>query len=281
MPVAIVTDASVDLPREAAAAEGIFLAPLHYEIDGRRYTSWEQTPEEFYAALDGSSATVGGVDAEDFDETLRAAAASHEQILCVCQSFGSSFTYVAAQVAARQVAHDTGATIHIINTGRSSAAQAAIALAASRLAEDASDADELLARVEELSPRAETFLISTAVDQLERAGQLSLVSTQSGVGRLREGVPLFRVRDQLRAVSLERDAEGAERALVERVAAVVGDDDAILVATHAGAPEAAARLAEAIGDRIAVREQTVSELGPPIGALLGRGAYGVGVVAVR
>ena len=280
MPVAIVTDASVDLPREEAAATGIFLAPLHYEIDGTRHASWEQSAEALYDALDSTSATISGVDSEDFEAAFRSAAASHEQILCICQSFGSSFTYVAAQVAARQVAHDAGVEIRIINTGRSSAAQAAIVLAAARVADDTADADALLATVEELAPRAETFVISSSVDQLERAGQLSLVSTQSGVGRLDEGVPLYRVRDQVRAVTLEHDEAAAEAALVDRVAAVIGDDAAILVATHAMAPEAAARLAAAIADRVTVREQTTTELGPTIGAQLGRGTYGVGVVAV-
>ena len=281
MPVAIVSDASIDLPREEAAAAGIFLAPLHYEIGGMRYGSWYQTPEAFYDALNGTNATVSGVESEDFDAAFRSAAASHEQILCICQSFGSSFTYVAAQVAARQVTHDTGAEIRIVNTGRSSAAQAAIALAAAGVADAAADADALLATVEELAPRAETFLIASSVDQLERAGQLSLVSTQSGVGRLDEGAPLYRVRDQVRVVSLENDEASAEAALVDRVATVVAGDEAMLVATHADAPEAASRLAEAIAGRVTVRHQITTELGPAIGSLLGRGAYGVGVVAVH
>ncbi len=281
MPVAIVSDASIDLPREEAAAAGIFLALLHYEIGGMRYGSWDQTPEAFYDALNGTNATVSGVESEDFDAAFRSAAASHEQILCICQSFGSSFTCVAAQVAARQVTHDTGAEIRIVNTGRSSAAQAAIALAAAGVADAAADADALLATVEELAPRAETFLIASSVDQLERAGQLSLVSTQSGVGRLDEGAPLYRVRDQVRAVSLENDEASAEAALVDRVATVVAGDEAMLVATHADAPEAASRLAEAIAGRVTVRHQITTELGPAIGSLLGRGAYGVGVVAVH
>lgn len=280
MPVAIVTDASIDLPPDEAAAAGIFLAPLHYELGGHRFASWEQTPEAFYDALDGSTATISGVDSEDFDAAFRTAAASHEQILCVCQSFGSSFTYVAAQVAAREVAHDTGAIIRIINTGRSSAAQAAITIAAAAVADTVDDADALLATVEELAPRAETFLIAPSVDQLERAGQLSIVGTQSGVGRLDEGVPLYRVRDRLRAVSLEDDAAAAEAELIERVAAVVGDDESIIVATHAGDADAAGRVAEAISGRIRVRRQLTTDLGPMIGTLLGRGAYGVGVVAV-
>jgi DegV family protein with EDD domain len=280
MPVAIVTDASIDLPPDEAAASGIFLAPLHYELGGQRHASWEQTPEAFYDALEGTTATISGVDSEDFEAAFRTAAASHEQILCVCQSFGSSFTYVAAQVAARDVAHETGVTIRIVNTGRSSAAQAAITVAAAEAAGAASDADALLATVEQLAPRAETFLIAPAVDQLERAGQLSIVGTQSGVGRLEEGVPLYRVRDRLRAINLADDRAAAEAALVEQAATVAGDDEAIVVATHAGAPEAAARIAEAVANRVGVRRQLTTDLGPMIGALLGRGTYGVGLVAV-
>jgi len=51
---------------------------------------------------------------------------------------------------------------------------------------------------------------------------------------------------------------------------------AILVVTHALAPEAAERLRQKASERLAVDEIHVTELGPTVGGLLGAGAWGLG-----
>ena len=197
-------------------------------------------------------------------------------MICICQSFGSSFTYVAAQVASRRVADETETPIRVINSGRSTAAQSAITIVAARAAQGDASADKVVRVIEATAPRAEAFAIALSADQLDRAGQLRAVTTQSGVGALDGGVPLFRVRDRLRALAVADDAGTAEQQLLERAEQVAGGDAVTLVVTHARAPEAAERLRAAAEGRLKVTATVVTEMGPTLGSLLGAGAYGLG-----
>ena len=165
--VAVVTDTSIDLSPQQAAELGVILAPISYELAGQRFQSGEQSAQEFFAALDaGATATLSGVDPSAFEQAFREAAQDHDELVCICQSFGSSFTYVAAQVAALKVSEEAETPIRIINSGRSTAAQAAITVAASRAASSAESADEVLRVVEAVSPQAETFAIDATLDAL-------------------------------------------------------------------------------------------------------------------
>ena len=275
--VAIVTDSSIDLSPGQASGVGAFLAPISYELGGQRYQSGQQTAAEFFDALKaGSAAALSGVDADDFERSFSEAAEGADELICICQSFGSSFTYVAAQVASRRVADDTGTPIRIINSGRSTAAQAAITIVAGRAAQRDATADEVMRVIEATTPRSESFAIAPSVDQLDRAGQLQAVTTQSGVGSLEHAVPLFRVRDRLRALAVADDAGAAELDLLERAERVAAGDAVTLVVTHALAPEAAEGLRAAAEARLKVSETVVTEMGPTLGSLLGAGAYGLG-----
>ena len=280
--VAVVTDISIDLSPQQAAELGVILAPISYELAGQRFQSGEQSAQEFFAALDaGATATLSGVDPGAFEQAFREAAQDHDELVCICQSFGSSFTYVAAQVAALKVSEEAETPIRIINSGRSTAAQAAITVAASRAASSAESADEVLRVVEAVAPQAETFAVAASLDQLERSGQLQAVASQSGIGSLDDGVPVFRVRDRLRALLLADDAIEGERALLERAEQAAGGAPVTLVVTHAGVPEAAERLRSAAEQRLKVSEAFVTAMGPTLGSLLGAGAYGLGFAAAQ
>jgi DegV family protein with EDD domain len=271
--VSIVTDASVDLAPEQAAGLGIALAPITYTVDGHRYVTGEQPLPALYDAIaGGGDVQVIGVEPGDFEGAFRGASEAADEIVCVCQSFGSTFTYVAAEVAARRVS----AGVRIINTGRSGAAQAALAIAAARAARDGADAARVVALIENAATRADTYVVSAGLEQLQRSGALAAIRAQSSVGRIEDGVPLLRARGRLTAVALLDDAAAAESALVDRVADAATGGEAVLVVTHARAPEAAERLHKALTGRLRVEESVVTEMGPVLTALLGPGAYGAG-----
>jgi DegV family protein with EDD domain len=276
--VAIVTDASVDLSPEQAAEAGAIIAPLTYELGGERLLTGSQSAAQFFAALQThGEAAIAGVEADDFEAAFRQVVEGDDEVICICQSFGSSFTYVAAQVGSQRVQADSKLTVRIVNTGRSTAAQAAITLIAAAGAKAGQSMAEVLAGIERASTQAETFVIAPSVDQLDRAGQLKIVTSQSGVGPLEPGAPLFRVRDRLTAVAVADDSAGAESDLLDRAEQLADGSPVTLVVTHAQAPEAAQRLTAAAEQRLTVREAIVTEIGPTLGALLGPGAYGLGL----
>ena len=279
MSVAIVCDSSVDLSSELVAERGLRTAPVGYSLGATYYSQGEQSHAEFYDALGRAERlTLNGVTSEDWESVfLEAAAATDEPVICLCQAFGSSSpSFDAAEFASRRIEHLHEYTVRIHQTPRSTAAQAAIAIALARVAQAGGDLGAVERALDEVTSSADIFMIAPDVDGLERAGELSAVQSQSGIGPLDVGVPVFRARDRIKAVDLADDEEEAEQRLLERAAEVLGDQPAILVVTHALAPDAAERLREKAFARLNVDELHVTELGPTVGGLLGAGAWGLG-----
>ncbi len=279
MSVAIVCDSSVDLPAALLAERGLRTAPVGYSLGAVHYKQGEQTSADFYDAVAGGARlTLTGVTSEDWEAVIQEAGGDvDEGVICLCQAFGSSSpSFDAAEYASRRLEHFQQLDVRIHQTPRSTAGQAAIALAVARVAQTGADRAAVDHALDEVSFSADIFMLAPDVDGLDRAGELSAVQSASGIGSLDFGVPVFRARDRIKAVELADDAEQAEDSLLEHAARILDGQPAILVVTHALAPEAAARLQEKAAAQLNVDELHVSELGPTVGGLLGAGAWGLG-----
>lgn len=279
MSVAIVCDSSVDLPEALLAERGLRAAPVGYALGASYYRQGEQSAAEFYAAVGrGERLTLSGVATEDWEALFEAVGKDvDEGVLCLCQAFGSSSpSFDAAEFAQRRVAHFHEIEVRVHQTPRSTAGQAAIVLALAHVAQAGGSRAEVEAALDAISAGADVFMLAPDVDGLERAGELAAVESASGIGPLDFGVPVFRARDRIKAVSLEDDAEAAEDALLELASAALDGDEAIVVVTHAQSPDAAARLRDKAEARLSCVELHVTELGPTVGGLLGAGAWGLG-----
>lgn len=279
MSVAIVCDSSVDLSDEALEQSGLRTAPVGYSLGSGIYLQGEQTHQEFYDALvGGESLTINGVTSEHWESVYKAAAADHEDgIICLCQAFGSnSPSFDFAEYASRRMNHFEDLNVRVHQTPRSTAGQAAIALAMARVARAGGDLAAVEHALDEVTSSADIFMITPNVDGLDRAGELPLVTSSSGIGPLDYGVPVFRARDRIKAVDLADDADEAEDMLINRAAEILGDAPSILVVTHALAPEAASRLRDKAASRLNAAEIQITELGPTVGGMLGAGAWGMG-----
>ena len=279
MSVAIVCDSSVDLPAALLAERGLSTAPVGYSLGATYYSQGEQSAAEFYDAISrGERLVLNGVTSEDWEAIFESAAADHDEgIVCLCQAFGSSSpSFDSAEFASRRVEHFHEIEVRIHQTPRSTAAQAAIALAIARVAQQGGDRATVEQALDEVTNSADIFMLAPDVDGLDRAGELAAVQSQSGIGSLDFGVPVFRARDRIKAVELADDDEQAEDALLGRASDILGGQPAILVVTHALAAEAAERLRGKAASRLNVDEIHVTELGPTVGGLLGAGAWGLG-----
>ena len=279
MSVAIVCDSSVDLSAELLAERGVRSAPVGYSLGASYYSQGDQTHADFYEALKrGDRLTLNGVTAEDWESVFLSAAEGHDEgVICLCQAFGSSSpSFDSAEYASRRIEHFHQIDVRIHQTPRSTAGQAAIAIAVARVAQAGGDRQAVEHALNEVTASADIFMIAPDVDGLDRAGELSAVQSQSGIGSLDFGVPVFRARDRIKAVELADDESEAEAKLLDHAAAILDDQPAILVVTHALAPESAERLRQQAADRLNVDELHVTELGPTVGGLLGAGAYGLG-----
>ena len=279
MSVAIVCDSSVDLSPELLAERGLRTAPVGYSLGATYYSQGDQSHADFYDALGrGERLTLNGVTSEDWESVILAAAAGHDDgVICLCQAFGSSSpSFDAAEFASRRIEQFHQIDVRVHQTPRSTAGQAAIALAVSRVCQAGGDRAAVDRALDEVTASADIFMIAPDVDGLDRAGELSAVQSQSGIGSLDFGVPVFRARDRIKAIELADDEDEAEDRLLALAAEILGDRPAIVVVTHALASEAAARLSQKASARLNVEEMHVSKLGPTVGGLLGAGAWGMG-----
>ena len=279
MSVAIVCDSSVDLPAALLAERGLRTAPVGYALGAVHYKQGEQTGADFYDAVAGGARlTLTGVTSEDWEAAIQEAAGDvDEGVICLCQAFGSSSpSFDAAEYAARRLDHFQQLDVRIHQTPRSTAGQAAIALAVARVAQTGADRAAVDHALDEVSFSADIFMLAPDVDGLDRAGELAAVQSASGIGSLDFGVPVFRARDRIKAIELADDADQAEDALLDQAERILDGQPAILVVTHALAPDAAARLQEKAAARLNAEELHVTELGPTVGGLLGAGAWGMG-----
>ena len=279
MSVGIVCDSSVDLPDKLLEERGLRTAPVGYSLGATYYSQGQQTHAEFYDALGrGERLTLNGVTSEDWESVFLEAAEDHDEgVICLCQAFGSSSpSFDSAEFASRRIEHLHEQSVRIHQTPRSTAGQAAIALAVARVSQAGGNRESVERALDDVSASADIFMLAPDVDGLDRAGELSAVQSQSGIGSLDFGVPVFRARDRIKAVALADDAEQAEDMLLDRAADILGGQPAILVVTHALAPESADRLRDKASARLSVDETQVTELGPTVGGLLGAGAWGLG-----
>lgn len=277
--VAIVTDSSVDLPPAEAARLGIVVVPLSVAFSDENLHDRGLSREEFYRRLAAAPRPplVSGAAADAFAAAFREAQALGE-IVCLVMSVESSFTYVAAEVAVREV---PDLAISIINTGRSLAAQAALAIAAAEAAQRGAERAAIVSLIEDLSGAADTYLAPATTEYLRRADRLTTLG-QGPAGRLDGAIPVLRVRGKLTAVAKAPDAATAHRQMLELVEKAVSPDaEQIAVVTHAVAPETAAEVADQLSARIRCRPPLITELGPTVGALLGPGTVGIGFCPSR
>lgn len=277
--VTIVTDSSVDLPAAEAERLGIVIAPLSVAFANENVHDVGLDRAAFYRRLEREPRppSVTGASADAFVEAFTAAEERGDEIVCLVMSVESSFTYVAAEVAVRQV---PDLQISIINTGRSLAAQAALTIVVAEAAAAGADRETIVRMVEELSGAADTYLVPASLEWLRRSDRVTTLG-QGPAGRLDGTVPVIRVRGRLTAVAKAADVERARDLMLEQVVrSVEAEREQVVVVTHAVAPEAAAGIAADIGGRIRCRPPLITELGPAVGAYLGPGTVGVGFCPV-
>lgn len=277
--VTIVTDSSVDLPPAEAERLGIVIAPLSVAFpDENRHDEGLSRPD-FYRRLEAAPRppTVAGASAEAFEAALKRAQGRGPEIVCMVMSIDSTFTRVAAEVAARRL---PDAQVSIISTGRSLAAQAAIAILAAEAAAVGRSRAEVVRLIEDVSAAADTYLVPATGEYLRRADRLTTLG-QGPAGRLEGMIPVLRARGRLTAVAKAADAVTARAMMLDLIARTADPARAhVVVVTHAVAPVVAAQVAADLAARMTCRPPLITELGPTVGAALGPGAVGVGYCPV-
>ena len=275
-PLSIVSDSSIDLPAAETARLGIEVAPIQVAFSTEFFRDVDLKRPEFYRRLKGEPRLpiIAAAMPADFLAAYRKAHERGENILCLINPFESCSTYTAAYSAAVVAKRDNQITVDVLNTGRALTGLGAVCYEAAAMAAKGASAAEVIAAIEEATPRIDTYYAPPSSEYLERDGRISIYEMQ--VGALRGMLPLIRVWGRVAVVDKARtQAENIEKMLV-RAAAELGGSDATVVVTHGDNPSGAQELAAAARKRLSCRNLIITELGPSAGAYCGAGTVGLG-----
>jgi DegV family protein with EDD domain len=271
--VAIVTDSTADLRSDLARTRSITVVPLTLHFEGKSWLDGvDITPAEFYRRLPAATThpTTSQPSAGRFAETYSALLKDHESIVSIHISEKLSGTYASARQAADMT---DPKRVHVIDSELASMSLGLITLAASELAARGADAAAIESKVLAMRDQVHTYFSVATLEFLRRGGRIGRASAL--LGSVLQVKPVLCIRDGL-VTPLER-VRTFDRALsrvIELVKAIDRGEGVCAVVGHAGAEEAAERVArelEPIADTLMIQP-----LGPVVGAHAGPGVVGVG-----
>ncbi|MEV4433359.1 DegV family protein [Streptomyces sp. NPDC049555] len=277
--VAIITDSTAYLPRQAMERHSITAVPLTVVLgDEALEEGTEVSARSVAQALaKRRPVTTSRPAPEDFAAAYRAAAeAGADGIVSLHLSAEFSGTYDAAVLAAREAP----VPVRVVDTGMVAMALGFCALAAAETARAGGSLDEIVAAAEKRAQGTAAYFYVDTLDYLRRGGRIG--AAQALLGSALAVKPLLQLdggRIELR--EKVRTAGKAIARLEEIVVERTGTAPADIAVHHLAAPERAAELAERLRERVpGLLELHVSEVGAVIGAHTGPGLLGV-VVSPR
>ena len=271
MAVVVVTDSSSRLQSDECKRWGIRQVPLHLLLDGMDLRDGvDDVPHDIH---DRHATTAGATPAELADAYREALADSGgDGVVGVHISAALSSTFSSAVQAAREF----GPSVRLVNSRSTAMGTGFVALAAARSAESGADLDAVEAAARAAVPRGHAFIVVNRLDNLRRSGRIGTAASWLGTALSLKPLLCLDVDGRLVLSQRIRTVTKAHAAMVDQVAAVVGDRRAAIAVHHVDNHDAADAVAAALTTRLPqVERLTVTDMGPVLATHVGAGAVGV------
>ena len=271
--IKIVTDSTIDLPKQIIEENSITVVPLSITIDGKTYVDGiDISPKEFITEMQksenlpkSSQPPVG-----EFLEVYNKLTEDGSEVLSIHMTAQMSGTVQSAQTAARMA----DGKVTVINSKYISNALAFQVLEAAKMARQGKKIDEILERIDYIRENTRLFVVVDTLENLVKGGRigkgkamLSSLLNIKPIASLDTGeyTPVAKVRSQGQIVKylvkqLVMDTEG-------KILKGIG-------ITHANAMELAMKLKEAIINELGPVEVPIYDTTPIISTHTGIGAIG-------
>jgi DegV family protein with EDD domain len=272
MSVAVVTDSTAYLPDELRGRHRLTVVPLTVVVNGTEGAEGvDIAPAEVARALGARRFTV--TTSRPAPETFVAAYrrlldAGADAVVSVHLSAKLSGTADAARLAAEQI----GPQVSVVDTGFTGMGLGFPALAAGAVATGGADRAAVHDAAVAAAGRISTLFYVDTLEFLRRGGRINAASALLGTALSVK--PILHVADG--AIVIRDKVRTASRALgrlVDLAVTAAGDGEADIAVHHLGAPERAASLAAAVGERLGdrLRDTYVIEIGAVVAAHVGPG----------
>ena len=271
MAVVVVTDSSSRLQSDECKRWGIRQVPLHILLDGTDLRDGvDDVPHDIH---DRHATTAGATPAELADAYREALADSGgDGVVGVHISAALSSTFSSAVQAAREF----GPSVRLVNSRSTAMGTGFVALAAARSAESGADLDVVEAAARAAVPRGHAFIVVNRLDNLRRSGRIGTAASWLGTALSLKPLLCLDVDGRLVLSQRIRTVTKAYAAMVDQVAAVVGNRRAAIAVHHVDNHDAADAVAAALTTRLPQVEQlTVTDMGTVLATHVGAGAVGV------
>lgn len=275
MKTAIITDSTSYIPETLRKEWNIYMIPLNVVIGGESFKEeMDITAEQFYEEVQNEQKlpTTSQPSIGQFVELFEDLSKEYDAAICILLSSGISGTYQTSVAAGKMV---DGLEVFSYDSEISCAAQGFYVMAASRLAREGMEPQNILKKLDELKATLRAYFMVDDLDHLKRGGRLS--GAQAFVGNLLQVKPLLHFENKV-IVPFEK-IRTKKRAL-KRIEQLFSEDyqkgiplQAAII--HANRPREASDWMEELKNQYPETEFQISYFGPVIGTHLGEGALGM------
>lgn len=278
--VRIVTDTTAVLPPEYARAHAVEVAPQVIIFGGESYLEQvELSTEEFIRRLKAAPELpkTAAPPPGEFVRAYRRQLAAAETVISIHPSSEVSGTVRSAETAREESFPE--ADIRIIDTRTVGGCLGSLVMAAAGWAEAGMGADEIVARLEEMMPRARTYFLIRTLEYLQKGGRIG--GAAALIGSVLQIKPILEIRNG-RVEVLEKvrvQSRARERLLELALSHCPRSSAGYPCVMHSDCLEDGQRFAADLGAALGMDLPPLYEVGAAITTHGGPGILGVGFFA--
>ena len=171
MKIKIIADSTCDLPADLVAKYNIHITPLVVVKDSESFIDGQTiTPAEIFrhVAAGGSLCSTAALNIGDYHSVFEKYSAEYDGIIHINIGSGFSSCYQNACLAAQDFDN-----VRVVDSMSLSTGQGQVVLEACRLAETATDLDQLKAQLEEFTHHVEISFLLDRLDYMAKGGRCS------------------------------------------------------------------------------------------------------------
>jgi len=278
MTVRIVTDSTCDLPADIINKYRISVIPLYINVGSQGYLDGiDITRQEFYQKLPvfPTQPTTAVPSAQKFHSVYTALAdEGATDVLSIHISTALSAIHNVAQVAAQEV---TSTRVTVMDSRQLSLGTGFLVELAARLAEAGHSLEQIVSALNEQIKRTYVFAALDTLEFLRRSGRMNRFL--ANFGTLLQIKPILRMHDGKPETEKVRTRDRALHRVVDILRSLGALERLAIV--HTNAHERVAQLRALAADLLPAEDIWTMDITPVIGAHIGPGAIGFGVVTAR
>ncbi len=272
--VTIVTDSAASLPAELRRKHEIAVVPIRIQVGKDSYQDGvDLNEQEFYQKLDGDiMPTTSSPAPTDFVHAYRLLAQKAKEIISIHITGDGSATCQVARLAAESVQEEVEVSVY--DSRAVSMGIGFMAIEAAKGAMQGLNKEEILAKLDSVRDRLQTFVAIPTLKYLYKSGRVR--QGQAILASLLSIKPIVEVKDgALKVAGQVRTFSKALTRILDLAHQSVGNVPSIVAIMHANAQDEAQKFAEKVKAKLNVEELFIGEVGPALAIHGGPGMIGI------